>query len=110
MIVEEEAHQRILESIHLPSHVAAPHDDTETSLRWWHKAVLYQVYLRSFADANDDGVGDIAGLTGRLPYIKELGVDAVWISPWYVSPMLDGGYDVRDYVDTDPLFGSLEDV
>jgi alpha-glucosidase len=110
MIVEEEAHKRTLESIHLPSHVASPHVDTETSLSWWHKAVLYQVYLRSFADANDDGVGDIAGLISRLPYIKELGVDAVWISPWYVSPMLDGGYDVRNYVDTDPLFGSLEDV
>jgi alpha-glucosidase len=110
MIVEEEAQRRILESIHLPTHLASPHVSTETSLRWWHKAVFYQVYLRSFADANDDGVGDIAGLTGRLPYIKDLGVDAVWISPWYASPMLDGGYDVRNYFDTDPLFGSLEDV
>jgi alpha-glucosidase len=110
MIVDEEAHKRIFESIHLPRHVASPPVDTEPSLRWWHKAVLYQVYLRSFADANDDGVGDFAGLMGRLPYIKELGVDAVWISPWYVSPMLDGGYDVGNYFDTDPLFGSLEDV
>ena len=110
MIVDEEAHKRILESIHLPRHVGSPDVDTETSLQWWHKAVLYEVYLKSFADANDDGVGDIAGLIGRLPYIKELGVDAVWISPWYVSPMLDGGYDVRNYVDTDPLFGSLKDV
>jgi len=109
MIVDEEARERIRESIHLPTQIT-PFDDDGASLRWWHKAVLYQVYLRSFADANDDGVGDIAGLIGRLPYIKELGVDAVWISPWYVSPMLDGGYDVRDYVDTDPLFGSLEDV
>lgn len=110
MIVEEEARQRILDAIHIPGPVASPDVDTESSLKWWHKAVLYQVYLRSFADANDDGVGDIAGLISRLPYIKELGVDAVWISPWYASPMLDGGYDIRDYVDTDPLFGSLEDV
>jgi alpha-glucosidase len=110
MIVEEEAQKRILDSIHLPGQFASRDVDTESSLKWWHKAVLYQVYLRSFADANDDGVGDIAGLISRLPYIKELGVDAVWISPWYASPMLDGGYDVKDYVDTDPLFGSLEDV
>src|ERR1017187_8131810 len=110
MIVDEEEQKRILESIHLPSHVSSPDVDTETSMQWWHKAVLYEVYLRSFADATNDGVGDIAGLIDRLPYIKELGVDAVWISPWYVSPMLDGGYDVRNYVDTDPLFGSLKDV
>jgi alpha-glucosidase len=110
MIVDEREQKLILESIHLPSHVASIDIDTETSLQWWHKAVLYEVYLRSFADADDDGVGDIAGLISRLPYIKELGVDAVWISPWYVSPMLDGGYDVRNYFDTDPLFGSLEDV
>ncbi len=110
MIVVEEEHRQILESIHLPSHVASAEVDTEASLRWWHHAVLYEVYLRSFADADDDGVGDIAGLISRLPYIKELGVDAIWISPWYVSPMLDGGYDVRNYLDTDPLFGSLKDV
>ena len=78
--------------------------------RWWDSAVLYQVYLRSFADANGDGVGDIAGMISRLPYIKELGVDAVWISPWYVTPMLDGGYDVSRLLDVDPLFGSLDDV
>jgi alpha-glucosidase len=110
MIVDEEEQKRILESIHLPSHVSSPDVDTETSMQWWHKAVLYEVYLRSFADATNDGVGDIAGLISRLPYIKELGVDAVWISPWYVSPMLDGGYDVSNYVDIDPLFGSLEDA
>jgi len=110
MIVVEEENAHILESIHAPSHVSSTDVDAGTSLPWWHKAVLYEVYLRSFADATDDGVGDIAGLISRLPYIKELGVDAVWISPWYVSPMLDGGYDVRNYVDTDPLFGSLEDV
>ena len=79
MIVEEEAQKRILDSIHLPGQFASPDVDTESSLKWWHKAVLYQVYLRSFADANDDGVGDIAGLISRLPYIKELGASAVWL-------------------------------
>jgi hypothetical protein len=67
-------------------------------------------YLRSFADANDDGVGDIAGLISRLPYIKELGVDAVWISPWYVIADARRRLRRQNYVDTDPLFGSLEDV
>ena len=110
MIVDEVARERIRESIHLPVHAAPPDIEAERSLRWWHHAVIYQVYLRSFADSNDDGEGDIAGLLSRLPYIKELGVDAVWISPWYDSPMVDGGYDVRNYVDVDPLFGSFEDV
>ena len=110
MIVDEREHGQILESIHLPSLIASSDVDTETSLRWWHKAVLYEVFLRSFADANDDGEGDIAGLVSRLPYIKDLGVDAVWISPWYVSPMRDGGYDVKNFLDVDPLFGTLEDV
>jgi alpha-glucosidase len=110
MIVDEKARERILESIHLPAHVVPADVDTEGPLQWWHQAVIYQVYLRSFADANADGVGDIAGLLSRLPYIKELGVDAVWISPWYASPMVDGGYDVRNYLDVDPLFGSLDDV
>jgi alpha-glucosidase len=110
MIVVEDEHREILDSIRLPSGVITSDVDTETSPQWWHQAVLYEVFLRSFADANDDGVGDIAGLISRLPYIKDLGVDAIWISPWYVSPMLDSGYDVSNYFDIDPLFGSLEDV
>ncbi|MDN5380949.1 glycoside hydrolase family 13 protein [Streptomyces sp. LB8] len=77
---------------------------------WWRSAVIYQVYIRSFADGNGDGVGDIAGLRSRLPYLKELGVDAVWINPWYRSPMADHGYDVADYRDIDPLFGNLEEA
>jgi len=77
---------------------------------WWHSAVVYQVYPRSFADGNGDGVGDLPGITGRLPYLRDLGVDAVWISPYYVSPMADAGYDVADYRDIDPLFGSLRDA
>lgn len=77
---------------------------------WWRNAVVYQVYLRSFADGNGDGTGDIAGLRTRLPYIRSLGVDAIWINPWYVSPLHDGGYDVADYRAIDPQFGTLEEA
>ncbi len=77
---------------------------------WWRGASIYQVYLRSFADGNGDGVGDIAGLRSRLEYLAALGVDALWINPWYRSPMADGGYDVADYRDIDPLFGTLADA
>ena len=64
---------------------------------WWRRAVVYQIYPRSFADGNGDGTGDIAGIRSRLPYLAELGVDALWISPWYRSPWNDGGYDVSDF-------------
>jgi alpha-glucosidase len=77
---------------------------------WHHRAVIYEVYLRSFADGNGDGVGDLAGLQARLPYLRDLGVDALWITPWYVSPMTDGGYDIADYRDIDPLFGTLPEA
>jgi alpha-glucosidase len=77
---------------------------------WWRDAVVYQVYPRSFADGNGDGVGDLPGLVSRLPHLAELGVDALWISPWYRSPMADAGYDVADYRDIDPLFGTLADA
>ncbi|MEY8689141.1 MAG: alpha-amylase family glycosyl hydrolase, partial [Leptothrix sp. (in: b-proteobacteria)] len=76
---------------------------------WWRGAVIYQIYPRSFADANGDGVGDLRGITSRLPYVASLGVDAVWLSPIFKSPMKDFGYDVEDYRDIDPLFGSLVD-
>lgn len=77
---------------------------------WWRHSVVYQVYLRSFADGNGDGTGDIAGLRSRLPYIASLGVDAIWVNPWYVSPMRDGGYDVADYRNINPIFGTLDEA
>ena len=77
---------------------------------WWRHAVIYQIYIRSFADANGDGVGDIEGIRQRLPYLSQLGVDAIWITPWYPSPMADGGYDVADYCDIEPSFGTLADA
>ena len=80
------------------------------SATWWRGAVIYQVYLRSFADGNGDGLGDLAGLRSRLPYLVDLGVDAIWINPWYPSPMVDAGYDVSDYRSVDPRFGSLADA
>jgi alpha-glucosidase len=80
-----------------------------TSATWWQDAVVYHVYIRSFADSNGDGVGDLEGIRSKLPYLSDLGVDAVWITPFYPSPMHDHGYDVADYCDIDPLFGSLDD-
>ena len=76
---------------------------------WWRSAVVYQVYPRIFADANGDGISDLPGVRARLPYLRDLGVDAIWLSPFYTSPMADGGYDVADYRDVDPMFGTLAD-
>ncbi|KKZ86395.1 alpha-glucosidase [Rhizobium phaseoli] len=76
---------------------------------WWRGAVIYQVYPRSFQDTNSDGLGDLKGITRRLPYIASLGVDAIWLSPFFKSPMADMGYDVSDYCDVDPIFGTLAD-
>ena len=77
---------------------------------WWRHAAVYQVYLRSFADGNGDGTGDIAGLRSRLPYLESLGVDAIWVNPWYESPLNDGGYDVADFRSIDPRFGTLDEA
>lgn len=77
--------------------------------QWWRSGVIYQIYPRSFADHNGDGMGDLNGITSRLPALKELGVDAVWLSPFYTSPQKDAGYDVSDYRAVDPLFGDLAD-
>ena len=75
---------------------------------WWRSAVIYQIYIRSFADGNGDGTGDLAGVRSRLSYLRDLGVDAIWFTPWYKSPLADGGYDVEDYFGIDPSFGDLE--
>ncbi|SMB92350.1 alpha-amylase family glycosyl hydrolase [Deinococcus hopiensis] len=78
-------------------------------LKWWQRGIIYQIYPRSFQDASGDGVGDLRGITARLPYLASLGVEAVWLSPIFTSPMRDFGYDVADYCGVDPLFGTLED-
>lgn len=82
----------------------------ETDPQWWRGAVIYQVYPRSFADGNGDGTGDLEGLRSRLPYLRDLGIDAIWVTPWYVSPLADGGYDVADYRAIDPAFGTLAEA
>ncbi|MGW7004454.1 glycoside hydrolase family 13 protein [Streptomyces sp. NPDC054933] len=84
--------------------------DRRERSEWWREAVIYQVYPRSFADANGDGMGDLPGVRARLPYLRELGVDAVWLSPFYASPQADAGYDVADYRAVDPMFGTLTDA
>ena len=84
-------------------HVAAGNE-------WWRNAVVYQVYPRSFADANGDGTGDVEGIRSKIPYLAQLGVNAIWMNPWYPSPLLDGGYDVADYRSIAPMFGTLEDA
>src|SRR5438477_10360662 len=77
---------------------------------WWRDAVVYQVYVRSFADANGDGIGDLGGVRSRLAYLYELGVDALWFNPWYPSPLADTGYDISDYRSIDPALGTLEEA
>nr|WP_245633129.1 glycoside hydrolase family 13 protein [Luteipulveratus mongoliensis] len=90
--------------------VRTVHTGTPDGAAWWRDAVIYQIYPRSWADGDGDGVGDLPGIIGRLPYLRDLGVDAIWLSPFYVSPQADAGYDVADYRDIDPVFGSLADA
>jgi alpha-glucosidase len=86
-----------------------PLAETDLQREWWRGATIYQVYPRSFCDSNHDGIGDLPGITAKLDYIAALGVDAIWISPFFTSPMRDFGYDVADYCDVDPIFGTLAD-
>jgi alpha-glucosidase len=94
--------ERPLEPTVVPS---LPDDPT-----WWRNAVIYEIYVRSFADGNGDGTGDLAGVRSRLPYLRDLGIDAIWFTPWYLSPLADGGYDVADYRSIDPAFGTLAEA
>ena len=92
------------------SHARVDADTTlSTDPLWWRQAVVYQIYPRSFADSNGDGLGDIKGVTSRADYLADLGVDAVWLSPFYPSELADGGYDVADYRNVDPRLGTLDD-
>ncbi|SDZ46451.1 alpha-glucosidase [Jannaschia faecimaris] len=88
---------------------AGPDAVPATDLDWWRGGVIYQIYPRSFQDSTGDGIGDLAGIAARLPYVASIGVDAIWISPFFTSPMKDFGYDVSDYRDVDPMFGTLDD-
>ena len=81
-----------------------------TGHAWWQRGIIYQIYPRSFADSNDDGIGDLRGIIGRLDYLVSLGIDAIWVSPVYPSPMADFGYDVADYTDIHPIFGNMDDM
>jgi alpha-glucosidase len=104
---------QVLASAPAATAVDAPLDDlgaVRGGRDWWRDAVIYQVYVRSFADGNGDGTGDLAGVRSRLPYLRDLGVDALWFTPWYASPMADGGYDVADYRAIDPAFGTLAEA
>ncbi|MBC8922280.1 glucohydrolase, partial [Escherichia coli] len=82
---------------------------TETK-EWWKESVVYQIYPRSFQDSNGDGIGDIRGIIERLPYLKDLGINVIWLCPVYKSPMDDGGYDISDYYEIDPMFGTMSDM
>jgi alpha-glucosidase len=96
--------------VHIAPESAVLDAEADAETRWWRDAVVYQVYVRSFADANGDGIGDLAGVLERLSYLRDLGVDALWFSPWYPSPMADSGYDISDYRSIDPAFGTLADA
>jgi len=85
------------------------HDVDAEGHQWWQHAVFYEIYPRSFADSNNDGVGDLKGIALKLDYLKDLGVDAIWISPCFPSPQVDFGYDVSDYENIDPMYGTLAD-
>lgn len=86
------------------------HDHEMDSLDWWEAGVFYQIYPRSFKDSNNDGVGDLAGITEKLDHLADLGVDGVWLSPVFKSPMADFGYDIADFRDVDPIFGTMADL
>ena len=79
-------------------------------MKWWQSSVIYEIYPKSFYDTNNDGIGDLKGVEKKLPYLKELGIDAIWLTPIYLSPQIDNGYDVADYRTVDPMFGNNQDL
>ena len=91
-------------SFSLASAQPAPRD--AEGHEWWQHAVFYEIYPRSYADSNNDGIGDLKGITSKLDYLKQLGVDAIWLTPCFPSPQVDFGYDVSDYQDIDPMYGT----
>src|SRR5215211_7471133 len=103
----------LLRSSTIPLQACCETRRTESAMtqqhEWWQHGIIYQIYPRSFQDSNGDGVGDLPGILSRLDYLEWLGVDAVWLSPIYPSPMADFGYDVADYTGVEPLFGTLDD-
>ncbi|HEY1264404.1 MAG TPA: alpha-glucosidase [Terriglobales bacterium] len=99
----------LLMTIILPAAHAQPAAVDQEGHQWWQHAVFYEIYPRSFADSNNDGIGDLNGITSKLDYLKSLGVDAIWITPCYPSPQVDFGYDVSDYQNIDPMYGTLAD-
>ncbi|NUP59934.1 MAG: glycoside hydrolase family 13 protein [Pseudarthrobacter sp.] len=101
--------ETVTEATSLATGPLTPIHPADTAPGWWRSAVIYQVYPRSFRDLSGDGVGDLAGITEELPQLADLGVDALWLSPFYRSPQRDAGYDVSDYCDVDPIFGTLGD-
>ena len=92
-----------------PTSIAQSEKDQPTGPEWWRHAVIYEIYPRSFQDSDGDGVGDIKGITSRLDYLHDLGIDAIWITPMYPSPGIDYGYDISDYTAIDPLYGTMAD-
>ena len=78
--------------------------------KWWHKKTAYQIYPKSFCDSNGDGIGDLPGIISKLDYLKDLGIDIIWLSPIYCSPLADQGYDISDYYNIDPRFGTMDDM
>src|ERR1700704_5158470 len=106
--------RKLILALFLFATMASPSWSQQTAVdkeghQWWQHAVFYELYPRSFADSNDDGVGDLNGIAGKLDYLRDLGVDALWITPCFPSPQVDFGYDVADYRDIDPLYGTLQD-
>src|SRR5437763_15962382 len=93
----------------MTNEVVVPKNSESANFRWWERGIIYQIYPRSFMDSNGDGIGDLSGIRSKVDYLQWLGVDAIWISPIYPSPMADFGYDVSNYTDIDPMFGTLAD-